>query len=100
MLFRSHYKKRDVNHKEIRDGLRALGAVVWDTADLGGTALDLAVFWRGQVVVVEVKPPERKGRLTEREQRNLEVLKGVGIRAIVATSIEDVVKEFSTLKTA
>ena len=93
---RPKHTRRDADHAEIRDGLRALGAEVWDTADLGGGVLDLVVFWRGQVVFVEVKAPGKEGRLTAKQQESMLQLLAVGVKAIVATSIEDVVAVFGT----
>ena len=84
--------KRDSNHAEIRDGLRQLGAIVWDTADLGGEILDLLVFWQGKCVPVEVKPLGRESDLTEGERKSIEMLRVVGIEAVVATRVEDVIE--------
>jgi hypothetical protein len=86
----THYTKRDANHVEIRDGLRALGAVVWDTADLGGEVLDLIVFWRGQVVAVEVKNPDSRWKLTESQAKAIVALQDVGCTVVVAEYVEDV----------
>jgi len=86
--------KRDSNHAEIRDGLRQLGAIVWDTADLGGGVLDLVVFWRGMGIPVEVKPPGLEDDLTEGERESLMMLRDIGVRAVVATSVEDVLMAF------
>ena len=89
--------KRDSNHAEIRDGLRQLGAIVWDIADLGGDILDLLVFWRGRCIPVEVKPLGREGDLTEGERESIEMLRVVGIEAVVATCVEDVIEAFKAL---
>ena len=97
---RKYWTRRDVNHAEIRDGLRKLGAVVFDTADLGGRALDLAVCWRGRVVFAEVKNSEVRWEVSEKQRESIEALHAVGVEAIVAISIEDVVEAFGTLKTA
>ena len=86
---------KDGNHEEIRDGLRALGAVVWDTADLGGEVFDLVVSWRGRTVPVEVKLPGREWQLTDDQCKSIVELYRVGVYPIVATCVEDVVNKFS-----
>lgn len=56
-------KRRDTTHKAIVQALRAVGATVADTADLGGDFPDLVVGFRGKTWLMEVKGP--KGRLSE-----------------------------------
>ena len=91
------HTKRDVNHAELVQQLRQLGAVVWDTADLGGRVLDLVVFWRGQTRVVEVKSPEYRITYTESELDSFEELELVGVEAVVAVTVEDVVSAFEDI---
>lgn len=50
--------RRDTTHKEVRDGLRALGISVADTADMGDDFPDLVVGVRGQTFLIEVKGPK------------------------------------------
>lgn len=54
--------RRDITHAAIRDGLRKIGAVVYDTADVGNNFPDLVVGWKGQTYLVEVKRPGGKLR--------------------------------------
>lgn len=54
--------RRDANHAKIRDGLRAVGCSVDDTADLGGGFPDLVVGFRGITYLLEVKRPGGKVR--------------------------------------
>ena len=64
--------KRDDNHAEIRDNLRAIGAMVHDTGGLGGGFPDLVVGYRGVIYLLEVKDgnkPPSKRRLTPDEQK-------------------------------
>ena len=52
--YRGHRGRRDPEHAHIRDGLRSVGALVIDVADLA-KFVDLVVIWRGAVWFVEVK---------------------------------------------
>jgi hypothetical protein len=57
--------RRDGPHAAIRDGLRAVGASVRDTADLGDDFPDLVVGFRKATYLLEVKRPGgefRKGQ--------------------------------------
>lgn len=63
----------DANHREIVDGLRAIGAAVTSLAAIGSGVPDLLVSFRGRWHLVEVKRPRgprggRGGALTA-EQR-------------------------------
>ncbi len=49
--------RRDTTHAAVREGLRAMGAIVYDTADVGGNFPDLVVGWRGTTFLLEVKSP-------------------------------------------
>lgn len=86
--------RRDVNQADIVEQCRQLGMVVYDLADLGGTTLDLVVWWRGQAAAVEVKQPGKEDELTDGERVGIAALKEVGATAIVATSVEDVLRAF------
>jgi hypothetical protein len=59
-----HRVKKDVNHKELVDLLRAYGCYVIDCAPLKG-AFDLIVVYLGEVMIVEIK--SENGKLSERE---------------------------------
>lgn len=60
-------KRRDINHKEIVDGLRDAHYVVEDLADIGKGIPDLMVESRSGIwVLFEVKQPG--GKLTKPEQ--------------------------------
>ena len=62
--------KRDDNHAEIRDNLRAIGAMVHDTGSLGGGFPDLVVGYRGVIHLLEIKDgskPPSKRKLTPDE---------------------------------
>ncbi|RCK72784.1 MAG: hypothetical protein ANABAC_1318 [Anaerolineae bacterium] len=61
-------KKTDLNHTEIREGLRKAGYFVWDTHELGRGFPDLLVVSKaGVIVLLEVKSP--RGKMTPDEQR-------------------------------
>ena len=90
-MIRPRRTKRDANQGEVVDGLRALGASVWDLADVGGTAADLMVCWRGRCRWVEVKQPGKERDLTDGERDCLWLCAQVGVTMIVATCVEDVI---------
>jgi len=90
---RPRHTKKDTTHKDIVQGCRELGMIVWDTADIGGEILDLMIFWRGRAVPVEIKTPG-KIRLTEKEEIGIKKLRDVGVEPIIATNIEDILKAF------
>ena len=94
-MIRPKHTKRDRNHAQIVQDLKALGMVVWDLADLGGHVLDILVFFRGKCLPVEIKSPG--GELTASERASIEELRAVGVEAIVATCAEDVVEKWSKL---
>ncbi len=61
--------KTDVNHAEIRDGLRDVfgPAAVQDVSMYSGLGFDLIAVARGRVMFLEVKQPRQVTRLTESE---------------------------------
>lgn len=93
-MVRPRHTKKDKNHKKIVQQCRELGMVVWDTADLGGEVLDTVVFWRGRGIPVEIKRVGKESDLTEKERTGIERLQAVGVKPIVATCIEDILKQF------
>lgn len=61
--------KSDINHAEIRDGLRECGIAVQDVARYPGLGFDLiAARAGGPPMLLEVKQPRTVTRLTESEQ--------------------------------
>lgn len=87
-MTRPRRTKRDVCQKQVIEDLRAIGAIVWDLADLGGEVLDLAVAFRGLMLPVEVKC---NGKLTKAQVESIARLRAVGVEPIVAGSAEEVV---------
>lgn len=51
--------RRDGNHAEIRDGLRAVGCSVYDTGAVGGAFADLVVGRQGCTFLIEIKNPKQ-----------------------------------------
>lgn len=51
-------KKVDANHKSIVEGLRAIGATVRSTAAIGKGFPDIAVGYRNQNWLFEIKNPD------------------------------------------
>ena len=80
--------KRDDNHAEIRDNLRAIGAMVHDTGGLGGGFPDLVVGYRGVIHLLEVKDgrkPPSKRRLTPDEQKFFNDWAGYPVHVVNST---------------
>ena len=82
--------RRDANHADIRDELRKAGAVVADTASLGGGFPDLVVGWRGVIMLLEIKDgnkPPSKRKLTPDEVEFFKTWNGFPV--YVVESFED-----------
>lgn len=85
-------KRVDNNHSEIVAGLRAIGATVRSTASVGQGFPDLAVGYRGQTWLLEIKDgskPPSKRILTPDEQKFHLAWRGA---AAVVTSLEDALR--------
>jgi len=93
-MARPKHTRRDANQAQLVEELRDLGAVVWDTADLGGRVLDLVVAWRGVMRPVEVKAAGSEQYLTDGERESIEELRYAGVEAIIATCAEDVISNW------
>jgi hypothetical protein len=92
---RPHHTKRDANHGDVVDGIRAGGLNVWDIADMPGL-LDLIVAGYNvrkadyEQIMVEVKPCPG-APFTEAE---LHILEENPHTTMVAYCAEDVLKRF------
>lgn len=93
-MIRPRRTRRDRNHADVVRDLRALGAVVWDTADLGGQVLDTLVCWRGVCLPVEIKARGKRDDLTDGEREGIAALEAVGVEALVVESAEEVVERW------
>ena len=96
-MYRPRHTRKDANHAELVRQLRDAGALVFDTADIGGMVLDLIVCWGGKCLPVEVKQPGHEHRLTDGERATLRELERVGVTPVVATDVEDVMRAFGLL---
>jgi hypothetical protein len=70
-------KRTDLNHQEIRDGLRKAGYVVKDLSRCGEGIPDLLVRGDFRIVMLEIKNGSAK--LTEAEKEFHDVFRGLGI---------------------
>lgn len=81
--------RRDDNHAEIRDGLRACGRLVLDLGAVGKGCPDLLVAWPGGMRLLEVKdgkkPPSAR-QLTPDEQEFHRRWRG---HAVVVASLDE-----------
>lgn len=60
-------KSVDANQAEIVQALRAIGATVQDLHEVGKGCPDILVGYRDRNYLLEIKNPETKGTITERE---------------------------------
>ena len=60
------FARTDSNQKEIVDGLRAIGATVHVTAQIGNGFPDFVCGYHGNIYLMEIKT--EKGKLTKHEQ--------------------------------
>ena len=83
-----HAAKVDVNHGEIRDGLRAVFGddAVKDVSMYPRLGFDLIAYVRGRVYFLEVKQPRKATQLTEAEDDARKRFPGVWH---VVTTIEE-----------
>lgn len=93
-MTRPKYAKPDANQTQLVDDMRDLGMVVWVTASLPTPVLDLIGFWRGNIRIIEVKPPGLEDALNDNERDSIAALAGVGVKVIIATCVEDVIRAF------
>lgn len=80
--------KKDVNHNEIAATLKAVGAEVFDLSPLP-KMLDMLVAYRGMLFWFEVKPPEKRDKLTEHEIKTIERARLVGAPVYVICSADE-----------
>lgn len=64
--------RRDVNHAQIRDGLRECGRPVKDLGSCPGALDLLTMHIDGHLIWLEVKPPGEADRLTDTEIATLD----------------------------
>lgn len=84
----AYAKRRDVNHAEIRDGLRRLGWSVYDAGSVGGDFPDLVVGAAGVTILLEVKAP--RGRLSAGQSAFADSWRGGAV--IVARTLDDAIR--------
>lgn len=64
-------RRRDANHAEIVRALLAVGCSVVDTSNIGIEGFpDLIVGYRLRTVLIEIKAPDERGRLSRGAQRS------------------------------
>lgn len=86
----TYARRVDLNHAEIRDGLRALpGVSVQDVSRFPG-CLDLLVGWRGRTYWLEVKQPGKRAEFTKLEEVLFRTWTG---HKAVVVSLEEAMKE-------
>ena len=90
--------RRDGNHALLRDALRALGYTVADTASLGNGFPDLVVRNETDILLVEVKDPEKPASARKLTRDECAFMRAWSPFAIVAHNTDEVVCAFEDLK--
>lgn len=96
---RRYRTKRDANHQEIVDTLRAAGCSVVDLAAVGGGVPDLLVGWDGHNTLMEVKNPAHikigGAAMTKTRQRQAEFREKWRGRVAVVYSRDEALRALS-----
>jgi Holliday junction resolvase len=79
-------KRVDENQREIVRALRACGCTVQHLHEVGDGCPDILVGFRGRNYLLEIKNPETKGRLTNRQKEWFSTWRGQA--AVVRTAEE------------
>jgi Holliday junction resolvase len=85
----AYAKKVDLNHKEVVEKFRELGASVFDASGVGRGFPDIVVGYNGQTVLVEIKSGERK-RFSEAQLKFMAEWKGSAVTRI--NDVEGVIR--------
>ena len=85
----AYAKKVDLNHKEVVEKFRELGASVFDASGVGRGFPDIVVGYNGQTVLVEIKSGERK-RFSEAQLKFMAEWKGSAVTRI--NEVEGVIR--------
>ena len=78
--------KVDSNHGEVVRALRAVDVRVVSLAGVGGGVPDLLTSYGGQTILIEVKNPDGRNKLTEDQEAFFRSWAG---RAVVVTSAKE-----------
>jgi hypothetical protein len=84
-----HARRKDANHNDIFNALRAVGATVKETYQFPGM-LDGIVGFRGRIFWADAK--HGKGGLTDAEQETIEAFARVGVTLYVWRTAEEALK--------
>jgi len=77
----TYAKRVDLNHTEIVNKFRELGASVFDLSAVGRGCPDIMVGYNGQTVLVEIKSGEKK-KFTEAQLKFMSEWKGSSVTRI------------------
>lgn len=98
-MARPRRPKPDQNQRQLIREARQIGIVVWNTSSLGGKILDALMCWRGVCLPIEIKAPGCEADLTPGEEQGIAELNRVGVQAVVATCLEDILSAFNDFTT-
>ena len=87
-------QEKDLERK-VCEYVKILGgiAVKWVSPSMVGVPDRICILPNGQVLFVELKSPNGKGRLSVKQKKMLEKLTSLGHRAICIQSLEELKKE-------
>ena len=85
--------KPDANQGEIINALEAIGAVVYPI----GQPLDLLVAFRGELMLMEVKNPDGKDKVSKSQQTTIDLLKAVGVEVFIVRDVEEAIDFVTTV---
>lgn len=92
------YGKRDDNHSEIREALRAVGCLVFDAGDVGGDFPDLVAgglnrkTMQPMIALIEVKTPT--GKVRPGQRAFIREWQREGLPVFVVRSVDDALAVF------
>lgn len=89
-----HRPRKDKNHAQIVDALKAFGATVADTSALGGGIPDLLVGYKGVNVWIEVK--DGQGSLTDDQVEFSARWRGASVK--VCRTVDDALRAVGVLQ--
>jgi len=83
---RGHPRRKDANQNEIVDALEKFGCSVIDASAIGGGFPDLIVGINKKIYLMEVKNPDTRGKLNEKQKRFFASWRG---QVCVVKSVEE-----------
>lgn len=90
-------RRKDANHVEVSDGLRAAGYSVLDLAE-HGVSVDCAVGWPGGAALVEIKDGAKPPSARQLTQKEIELRNNWQGPYLIALSVEDALTQLERIR--